>query len=119
MKGAVMYLQLSAPALWCYVMAECLKRYLLAQVQILHAMPSCHAMLPCHASMAQVRNPDIHCDWHTLLLPVQISRSSGSRMGSPFMSVARPIKSREGGAGGWPEMENLLSECRLCCCRVW
>ena len=32
-KGAVMYLQLSAPALWFYVMAECLKRYLLAQVQ--------------------------------------------------------------------------------------
>ena len=28
-----MYLQLSAPALWFYVMAECLKRYLLAQVQ--------------------------------------------------------------------------------------
>ncbi len=38
-KGAVMYLQLSAPALWFYVIAECLKRYLLAQVQ-LH---SCHA----------------------------------------------------------------------------
>ena len=32
-EGAVMYLQLSAPALWCYVMAECLKRYLLAQVR--------------------------------------------------------------------------------------
>lgn len=31
-SGAVMYLKLSAPALWCYVMAECLKRYLLAQV---------------------------------------------------------------------------------------
>ena len=31
-EGAVMYLKLSAPALWCYVMAECLKRYLLAQV---------------------------------------------------------------------------------------
>ena len=31
-SGAVMYLQLSAPALYCYVIAECLKRYLLAQV---------------------------------------------------------------------------------------
>lgn len=40
MKGAVMYLQLSAPALWFYVMAECLKRYLLAQVQSsLYIMP--------------------------------------------------------------------------------
>ncbi len=29
--GAVMYLLLSAPALYCYVIAECLKRYLLAQ----------------------------------------------------------------------------------------
>ena len=39
-KGAVMYLQLSAPALWFYVMAECLKRYLLAQVRPpLYVMP--------------------------------------------------------------------------------
>ncbi|CAL8462043.1 g1574 [Coccomyxa elongata] len=30
-EGAVMYLLLSAPALYCYVIAECLKRYLLAQ----------------------------------------------------------------------------------------
>ena len=29
--GAVLYLRLSAPALYCYVVAECLKRYLLAQ----------------------------------------------------------------------------------------
>ncbi len=32
-EGAVMYLLLSAPALFCYVIAECLKRYLLAQVR--------------------------------------------------------------------------------------
>ena len=40
-EGAVMYLQLSAPALWFYVMAECLKRYLLAQVwSSLQSMPA-------------------------------------------------------------------------------
>ena len=39
-KGAVMYLQLSAPALWFYVMAECLKRYLLAQVLSSLACPA-------------------------------------------------------------------------------
>ncbi|EIE25012.1 MATE efflux family protein [Coccomyxa subellipsoidea C-169] len=33
--GAVMYLLLSAPALYCYVIAECLKRYLLAQARSL------------------------------------------------------------------------------------
>ena len=41
MRGAVMYLQLSAPALWFYVMAECLKRYLLAQVCLAAAFRSC------------------------------------------------------------------------------
>ena len=31
----MMYLRLSAPALYCYVIAECLKRYLLAQARSL------------------------------------------------------------------------------------
>lgn len=30
--GAVLYLKLSGPALYCYAISECLKRYLLAQV---------------------------------------------------------------------------------------
>lgn len=31
-EGAMVYLYLSAPALWCYSVVECIKRYLLSQV---------------------------------------------------------------------------------------
>ena len=31
-EGAMVYLYLSAPALWCYSAVECMKRYLLSQV---------------------------------------------------------------------------------------
>ena len=56
MAGAVMYLQLSAPALWFYVMAECLKRYLLAQVKV----SLC-------AVTAWAEAPSDHHDWQRCL----------------------------------------------------
>ena len=57
MKGAVMYLQLSAPALWFYVMAECLKRYLLAQVHALHEMPCRHGTSHISIAIAHTAAP--------------------------------------------------------------
>ncbi|CAK0783734.1 hypothetical protein CVIRNUC_006933 [Coccomyxa viridis] len=51
-EGAVMYLQLSAPALWCYVMAECLKRYLLAQGIVTPAT----IVTACSAALAPLYN---------------------------------------------------------------
>lgn len=37
MAGALVYLYLSAPALWCYSVVECIKRYLLSQARFLLA----------------------------------------------------------------------------------
>ncbi len=39
----MVYLYLSAPALWCYSVVECIKRYLLSQARFLLA---CHSHPP-------------------------------------------------------------------------
>ena len=62
--GAVMYLQLSAPALWCYAMAECLKRYLLAQVKA--RLASLNAMKKSRRQQTYTLLPGIHFNASTL-----------------------------------------------------
>ena len=50
-SGAVLYLKLSGPALYCYAISECLKRYLLAQVCKICESTCCPHTRPCRPAL--------------------------------------------------------------------